>query len=146
MPWTFCGSAIATQSVSPSNAYGTAVTCSQDAQRHRLRGDQDRFPISLKLDDGKPVLGGDEPRDGLARRKFLVDQHLDDREVLRLLPDGGELGLGDEPGRLEQVDDQLAHELRDRGGSGGPRTGGPPSWLTALPVQTPQSPHVRWWR
>ena len=65
------------------------------------------------------MLGGNESRNGLARRELFFDEDLHDRQVLRLFPDRGELGLGDEPGGLEQVDDQLTHELRDRGWCGG---------------------------
>ena len=89
----------------------------EDVQRYRAGGnriDSDR----AELDHGEAMLCRDDPCDRLARGKPLVDQHLDHREVLRLLPQDGELGFGDQPGRLEQVDDQLAHELGDRSGSG----------------------------
>ena len=74
---------------------------------------------AAELYDRQPVLSGDDPRDRLARGEALVDEHLDDGHAPRLLPQDADLLLGDEPGLLQEVDDELAHQLRDRGWGGG---------------------------
>ena len=57
-----------------------------------------------------------------ARRELLrvaqdYTSNLHDRLVLRLLPENLELRLRNQARRLEEVDDELTHELRDRGRS-----------------------------
>ena len=89
----------------------------EDVERQRA-GRNGVDADGAELDHRQPVLGGDDARDRLARGEPLVDQHLHDRLVLRLLPENLELRLGNQARRLEEVDDELAHELRDRSGSG----------------------------
>ena len=100
------------------------------------------MPIVAELDHGEPVLCGDDARDRLARCESLVDQHLHDREMLRLLAERRELRLGNQAGRLEQVDDELAHQLRDRCGSGRALSAPEPPPRSRTAERTPQIAHV----
>ncbi len=98
---------------------GQRVDLLEHVQRHRVRCDRVDADRS-ELDHGEPVLCGDDACDGLARCESLVDQHLHDRGVLHRLPQRREFPFGNQAGRLEQVDDELAHQLRDRCGSDRP--------------------------
>ena len=65
-----------------------------------------------EVDEGDLVADGERARDPLRRRDALVDDRLRERALAGAAADHRELVVGDEPGRREQVDDELGHRVQ----------------------------------
>jgi len=128
-----------------------AGVCDRDAQGRRVHRERDRADAlehvqrhllsRLRVDTGigqvderQLVAGGERPGDPLARCDPLVDERLCDRPVrTRAAARERQLVLGDEPGRGEQVGDELGGGVHARRvGTAEPAAGGGRGLLLAL--------------
>ena len=116
MPWMFCGSEIATHSEPSSKAYGRAVTCSRtcSGKDSAASGSMPMLPSSTT---GSPYWAATMRAIASLEASPSSISTCTTGACFDLLAQNLELGLGNQARRLEQVEDQLAHQLRDRRGS-----------------------------